>query len=226
MNWQEALEHIESAELDAELNFASGTTAFFQRVGKEPVIQEALRLVSDSGDALEEVVDRIYCLAMAETDPDYANPNDTPLAVLLWLAYFTAPHCANVGAHYIVRAPGCLYADKLAHHIMTPEPNMTADSWGQTDSEKQVSYTSSSKAESLNLISRTDNFRVAGIPPIGVASSMALETEQLLAQWSGQSGLHHADVATAQSGSTTTSGGPRSNMDRWYVAYNKALPEE
>ena len=117
------------------------------------MVQEAFRLMGESGEVQEEVLGRMYDLAMAETDPDYQNPNDTPLAVLLWLTYFTHPDFARVGAHYVERAPRCLYANKLAHHIMNPMPTMSSDSWGQPDTVNRVNFRSSSNSESVNMVS-------------------------------------------------------------------------
>ena len=123
MNWQEAISHIESSELDSSLNVVSGTDAFFKAADKEPAVREARRRLSQSGELHEDVLTRIYELADSDVDPQYANPNDTALAVLLWLSYFTFPDYAHIAAGYVRRAPQCWYARKLANRILNPPPS-------------------------------------------------------------------------------------------------------
>ena len=125
MNWQEALEEIQSVEFDANLNVVSGTNSFFRALAQEPAVIEAYQELRNSGDLREEILGHIYDLAAQEVDPRYANPNDTPLAVFLWLTYFGARDLARIAADRVDHAPQCWYASKLAKRILNPPPSKT-----------------------------------------------------------------------------------------------------
>ena len=128
MNWQEALEEIQSVEFDVNLNVVSGTNAFFQAVAQEPAVLEECRELRQSGEVREDALGRIHELVKQETDPRFENPNDTPLAVLLWLTAFAAPDCTKRAAAQVDLAPRCWYAKKLAQRILNPPPSTTGDS--------------------------------------------------------------------------------------------------
>ena len=128
MNWQEALEEIQSVEFDVNLNVVSGTNAFFRTVSQDPVVLETCREMWKSGEVREEVLGRLYDLVREETDPCFENPNDTPLAVLLWLTNFAAPYHAERAAAWVDLAPRCWYAKKLAQRMLNPPPSATVDS--------------------------------------------------------------------------------------------------
>ena len=127
MNWQKALEEIHSVEFDVNLNVVSGTNVFFRAVSREPAVLEAYRQMRHSGEVREDAFGRIYDLVKQETDPDFENPNDTPLAVLLWLTTFAAPDYAEMAATWVDHAPRCWYAKKLAQRILNPPPSTTGD---------------------------------------------------------------------------------------------------
>ena len=133
MNWQDALAHIESIEFDAKVNVVSSEKAFFREVAQDPVALELCRQVKDSGDLQELTLDRIHDLAGREIDRRYGNPNDTPLAVLLWLTCRAAPEAGPVAAHYIARAPQCWYARKLAQRIMVPPAAAGTNAWARAE---------------------------------------------------------------------------------------------
>jgi hypothetical protein len=126
MNWQEALEQIQSVEFDVNLNVVSGTNAFFRAVAKEPAVLEAYRQMLASGELREDALGRIYDLANQEVDLRFENPNDTPLAVLLWLTYFGAGDFAPMAAALVDGAPQCWYARRLARRILNPPPSLAA----------------------------------------------------------------------------------------------------
>ena len=218
MNWQDALAYIESPELDAELNFASGTSAFFRRVGKEPVIQSTLGLMSESGEVCEEVLGRIFDLSVAETDPDYANPNDSPLAVLLWLTYFTNPNYARIGANFVDGAPRCWYAKWLAHRIINPIPTASSDSWLHIGTATQISHRSSSDAESLNTVSPTTRVRVTMVPSIGVPENTVHQAWRQISQWVEHTRYANPERIPFSSAFTVGDLNPILNTEGWYPA--------
>ena len=127
MNWQEVLEEIHSVEFDVNLNVVSGTNRFFKAVSQESSVLEAYRQMRQSGEVCEDVLGLIYTLVKQETNPHFENPNDTPLAVLLWLTTFAAPDYAEMAATWVDGAPRCWYAKKLAQRILNPPPSTTGD---------------------------------------------------------------------------------------------------
>ncbi len=223
MNWSEALAYIESPRLDAELNFASGTSAFFRGVSKDPGIQGALRLMSQSGEVREAALDRIHDLAMAEVDSNYQNPNDTALAVLLWLTYFTDAEWARFAANYVERAPRCWYANRLSQLIVNPAPTMSSDSWKHPDGGNQISYRSSSRAESLNVMSTTAKCRFMGTPSIGADRSSGVETGRQAVQWATGPGIDPADRIVWLSGYMDTGGVSNLSAAGWAPTGTSAL---
>ena len=166
MNWQEAISQIESSQLDASLNVVSGTNAFFKAADKEPAVREARRRLLKSGELHEDVLTRIYELADSDVDPQYANPNDTALAVLLWLSYFAFPDYAHIAAGYVRRAPQCWYAKKLADRILNPPPRE-----GDNESAVAIAYADhphwglarESSSESVTHIPLGSKFRVNSV---------------------------------------------------------------
>ena len=158
MNWEEALEHISSPEFDAELNVVSGTAAFFRAVGRQPAVQDSLGFMSLSGERQEEVLNRIADLATLEIDPNYENPNDTSLAVLLWLTCFSSPRCVQIGARYVEQAPQCWYARKLARQITAPHSADSLQSWvpvrwGAEETKRRIFDNGTSSGMQLNTVS-------------------------------------------------------------------------
>lgn len=125
MNWDEALEEIQSVEFDFTLNVVSGTNAFFRAVANEPAVLEAYHQMRESGELREDALGRLFDLASREIDPLYENPNDTALAVLLWLTYFAAGDFVPMAAATVARVPNCWYANKFARRILNPPPSST-----------------------------------------------------------------------------------------------------
>lgn len=127
MIWHEALEEICSVGFDVSLNVVSGTNSYFRAVAQHPIVREAYDHLVGSGELGEDAIGHIYTLANADVDPQFENPNDTPLAVLLWLANFATPDNAQLAATYVAQAPHCWYAKKLAQRILNPPPSATAN---------------------------------------------------------------------------------------------------
>lgn len=120
MDWRSALSEVKSLQFDVRLNVTSGLRSFFRVAGQEPPVQKLLSAVLTSGEVREEVLGEIIDLVRVEIDRRYENPNDTALAVLLWLMEFASPEFAELAADLIDRAPQCWYAKKLARRILTP----------------------------------------------------------------------------------------------------------
>ena len=125
--WEEALDEINSPAFRASLSVVSSTDAFFKAVAQQPAVLDAQRFMLESGEAREGVLGRIYDLVSEETEPGFLNPNDKPLAVLLWLTAFVAPDYTEMAAKWADRAPRCWYAKDLAHRVLNPPPSTTRD---------------------------------------------------------------------------------------------------
>jgi hypothetical protein len=126
MNWEQALAEIDSHEFDARLGVVSNIGSFFRAAASEPAVRLIFKHMLESGDACEEILDRIYDLAYLCPDARYENPNDTPLAILLWMMYYANSNYA-MAAYYVDQAPQCWYAKKLARRILVPPPADTVD---------------------------------------------------------------------------------------------------
>ena len=217
MNWQDTLLRIESPELDAELNFASGTSAFFRRVGKERMIQDALQLMNTSGEVCEEVFGNICDLSTRETDPAYQNPNDTPLAVLLWLTYFAAPHLAHASARFVDKAPRCWYAQKLAQGILNPTRVTSSDSLEHFGNANQISHRNSSTVRIIDLVSPATRVRASAVPSIEAPTGTVLETDRHVPHWGLIAGSDISDSPPSFSVITAGNWDPSVNAERrWY----------
>lgn len=168
MNWQEAQQRIHSPQFDAELNVVSGTNAFFRAVRNEPAVKFSLRLMKESGDLQEQVLDRLHDLAAQDTDPSYENPYDTPLAVLLWLTHYSGYDSSILGAQYVNLAPRCWYASKLAQHIINPPPSDSSGYAVNVDVASQFNPSSSSRDHSVTVVPSAAKVRVLSTPQIAV----------------------------------------------------------
>lgn len=120
MNLKQALGEIKTHEFAARLNVVSGTNQFFMTAKNELAVDSLYRDMINSGEAREEVLGYIHDLSQLEVDKRYENPNDTALAILLWLTDFAAPNFSRLAADLVDRAPQCWYAKKLARRILMP----------------------------------------------------------------------------------------------------------
>ena len=125
MTWQDVMDEIYSVEFEANLNVVSSSNAFFSALSEDPVVLDAYRRMRQSGDLCEDVLDRLSTLVSEDSDPRFENPNDTPLAVLLWLTAFAAPDSAEMAATWVDEVPQCWYAKKLARRMLWPPPSTT-----------------------------------------------------------------------------------------------------
>lgn len=200
MNWQDAISQIESSQLDASLNVVSGTNAFFKAADKEPAVREARRRLLQSGELHEDILNRIYDLADSDVDPQYANPNDAALAILLWLSYFTFPDYAHIAAGYVRRAPQCWYAKKLANRILNPPR-----SEGDNESAASIAYADrlhwglahESSSKSVTHIPLGSKFRVNSVMNARGSRSVTAADyhSQELGQATGASRVNHKTFA-------------------------------
>ena len=129
MTWEQALTEIESHQFDANLSVVSGMRAFYRAAANEPACMELYSNMLASGDAREEVLGHILDMSQLEVDKRFENPNDTPLAILLWLTGYAAPDFVELAADVVDRAPQCWYAKKLARRILVPPPVASGDTW-------------------------------------------------------------------------------------------------
>lgn len=129
MSWEQALTEIESHRFDDNLSVVSGMRAFYRAAANEPACMELYSTMLVSGDAREEVLGHIVDMSQLEVDKRFENPNDTSLAILLWLTGYAAPDFVGLAADVVDRAPQCWYAKKLARRILVPPPVASGDIW-------------------------------------------------------------------------------------------------
>ena len=172
MNWQEALSEIQSVEFDFDLNVLSGTNAFLEAVSRHPTVLEAYDLMRDTGELREEALGRLSDLVWADTDPRYENPNDTPLAVLLWLTNFAANDLAATAAGWVDQAPRCWHAKKLAQRILNPPPSMTGNV-----SENPYHWNPAQHPRNMAVNSMGREFGWAHMPRLAQGSRFAFPTK-------------------------------------------------
>ena len=177
MNWQAALTEIESPQFAARLNVVSSAKAFFREVAQDPVVLDLYRQVKDSGELQESTLDRIHDLAGQEIDRRYENPNDTPLAVLLWLTYHAAPDAGPVAAHYVARAPQCWYARKLARWLLEPRQVAAPNFWGGVEAKVRVVNSRASTAPTVSAMLGYEKVRLTpAVSTSAVSPGMARYT--------------------------------------------------
>ena len=182
MNWQEALAEIESVEFDTNVNVVSGLKAFFRAVDKEPSVREAFQLLRESGDVREDALGRILDLSVAGIDLQYENPHDTPLAVLLWLTYYTAPEFVKLAAQYVSSSPNCWYANKLAKSIAMPTTVNSGNLWIDVGIKGWDTANNSARATSLNMLDT--GVKVHFLPGAGASKVMSENQEQIVRELS------------------------------------------
>ena len=129
MSLAQELREIGSYEFAVKLNVVSSMRSFFAAAGEEAAVSALCKEMLESGEAREEVIGRIYDLCSLEIDRRYENPNDTALAIMLWLTIFAAPDYSQMAANLVDSAPQCWYAKKLARRILVPPPVSTGNSW-------------------------------------------------------------------------------------------------
>jgi len=126
--WRSALATILSPEFAVKLNVVSGFRAYFRAASKETSVYTLYKAIIASAEARETVLDQIRNLAYLEIDRRYENPNDTALAVLLWIILFAAPELVVSVADLVDRAPQSWYAKELARRILIPSKIKSGDS--------------------------------------------------------------------------------------------------
>ena len=222
MNWQEALSYIESPVFDAELNMVSGTSAFLRAARKQPAVQTTLQSMRESGECREAVFARICDLAMQETDPRYENPNDTSLAILLWLTCYTEPDFARLGARFVARAPRCWYANRLAHQIIEPPATSSTDSGVRDDTESRVSFHNSSTADKFSVFLSPAEISVTSRLGDGISRTAASGTEHHVSRWGSDSRFTGSEQAVGWPHPVSTSS--RSSLDTagWFQSASNA----
>ena len=120
MNWERALDEIESIAFDVRLNMVSSLRLFLNAAREEPSVIVLYQAVQTSEDVSGTVLRRVCELSRQEIDIQYANTNDTALTVYLWLLSLCRTTHATIGSLCVVGAANCHYAWKMARSILLP----------------------------------------------------------------------------------------------------------
>ena len=174
VDWRGPLDEIAKPEFDYRLNVVSGASALFRAASQEPSVKTLYRAMITSGEARERAFNRLAEYANLDIDLRFANPNDTAMAIILWLAFFADAQHAQVAAAIVDRAPKGWYSKKLARWILDPRPQFdTGDSEYRARPDATASLGSSPGYQIQ--IGRIDHYpkgaRVVDAPVNGSASS-------------------------------------------------------
>ena len=126
MTIQNVLREMESHQFAIKLGVVSGLRPLLAAAASEPSVITLKEEIESSGSAYEEVLNEIRDLAALEPDQRYENPNDTALAILLWMTSLTIPDFTMMAATLVDQAPQCWYAKKLARALLVPPQIATA----------------------------------------------------------------------------------------------------
>ncbi len=121
-DWRKALTRIESLDFDVGLNVLSDFRSITKAAWTDPAVTTLFAAMEASGEVQESILGRIFDLSRLKVDLRYQNPNDTALAILLWLTLFAAPEHAGLAAEVVDLAPQCWWAKKLARRIIVRPP--------------------------------------------------------------------------------------------------------
>ena len=141
--WRGPLDEIAKPEFEYRLNVVSGASALFRAASQEPSVKTLYRAMITSGEAREGAFNRLAEYADLDIDSRFANPNDTAMAIILWLAFFADPQHAQVAAAIVDRAPQGWYSKKLARWMLTPQPQSDGDSEDAARRDTTISFGSS-----------------------------------------------------------------------------------
>lgn len=117
MNWQKALENIESHEFAAEVNIASHLGMFLAIARESESVRFVQAQLKDAG-RVAELTTRAYQRTQEPVDPRYENRWDVSLAVYLWLLATENPKYASSVAYSVLVTPQCWWAHQLARQII------------------------------------------------------------------------------------------------------------
>ena len=163
MNWQQAIQEIESVNFDVQLNVVSSFRLFLNAARDEPAVITLYEAMQESEEVRKTVLERLRELSMRQIDIQYGNTNDTALTVYLWLLGQADANRAIAAVLHVIRAPNCHYAWKMSQSVLmqmlTPVPTVdihtgrnsnAEDGWTSDDAFPRPAATS----QMLNLLAR------------------------------------------------------------------------
>lgn len=163
MNIEQAMNEIESLELCARVNIASGYRMFLQLIQEEESVRALLRELNSRehkalnriSEILQMVLNRISEILQKQNDPRYENPSDTALAIYLWVISLKDLSLAKAASAFVTQAPRCWWAAKVSHEVLSNEPfrsdSRTSDSRTVPIPQSSESFTPTVQAPSAVL---------------------------------------------------------------------------
>ncbi len=129
MNISELLDTIESYEMAARVNAASGIRAATKIALTHPAVQGLMEEASKP-EVADTILTRILYLSRQGVDVRYENPNDTAFLIYALVLMRRAPELAFVAAAVICQLPNLWWASIVAADILegTSEYNDAATS--------------------------------------------------------------------------------------------------
>jgi hypothetical protein len=116
MTLAETMGTIEQDEFAAEMNLASGTTAFRRAIRGHELFHRLSELVKENPS---EVAERIEAISHIEVDERYENRFDTALsAYLMVLSDVAKPELAAKSSQAVLRTPKIWWASGIARELL------------------------------------------------------------------------------------------------------------
>jgi len=116
MTLAETMAMIEQDEFAAEMNLASGTTAFRRAMLRHELFRRLSELTRENPS---EVAERIEAISHIEVDDRYENRFDTALsAYLMVLSNIAKPEVASKAAQAVLRMPKIWWASGVARELL------------------------------------------------------------------------------------------------------------
>ena len=116
MTLAETMATIEQYEFAAEMNLASGTTAFRQAIRGHELFHRLSELAKENPS---EVAERIEAISRIDVDERYENRFDTALsAYLMVLSDVAEPEVASKASQAVLRTPKIWWASGVARELL------------------------------------------------------------------------------------------------------------
>ena len=118
MSLQEVMEAVEGHQFAAELNLASGSSAFYRSLGNHPLFL-ALAGLLKHGRERELVFRRVIELSNYPIQLEFENPFDAALTTYLTALDAQCPIRAAIAARAASKAPNCWWAAESSERLLT-----------------------------------------------------------------------------------------------------------
>jgi len=146
MEFVELLREIESHSFAARVNVASDVKTFLRGVWHQAAVISLFSKLEDK-NYQSLLLNKISDLAQLAVDQRYENPNDTALAVYLWVLSFKSIDLATVAASIAAQASQCWWAKHFSSYLLAGRLFQN-----QSETQEMVTLTPSRVCENLSSV--------------------------------------------------------------------------